>query len=98
MCEIVGYVGSGNACSFLVECLRSLEYRGYDSSGLAIHNGESLGVTRSVERIESLVGLLLKALSGLESGGENTSFPAMPLLWQFVQIKLLTGRIIKSLS
>ena len=58
MCGIVGYVGSKDACSFLVEDLRRLEYCGYDSSGLAVHNGETLGIIRSVGRIESLVGRL----------------------------------------
>ncbi|MGB1814502.1 MAG: glutamine--fructose-6-phosphate transaminase (isomerizing) [Rubripirellula sp.] len=65
MCGIVGYVGTSQACSFLVEGLRRLEYRGYDSSGLAIHTGRSLGVTRSSGRIDALAGRLEEApLSG----------------------------------
>ena len=35
MCGIVGYIGHGDAPSFLIEGLRKLDYRGYDSSGLA---------------------------------------------------------------
>ena len=58
MCGIVGYVGSDDAGSFLIDGLRRLEYRGYDSSGIAIHGGASFSVTRSVGRIDSLVGLL----------------------------------------
>ncbi|MCP4890958.1 MAG: glutamine--fructose-6-phosphate aminotransferase, partial [Planctomycetaceae bacterium] len=58
MCGIVGYVGTSQASPFLVEGLRRLEYRGYDSSGLAIHTGQSLGVTRSVGRIDALAGRL----------------------------------------
>ncbi len=58
MCGIVGYVGTSQACPFLVEGLRRLEYRGYDSSGLAIHTGQSLGVTRSVGRIDALASRL----------------------------------------
>ena len=65
MCGIVGYVGTSQACPFLVEGLRRLEYRGYDSSGLAIHTGESVGVTRSVGRIDALASRLEEApLSG----------------------------------
>lgn len=65
MCGIVGYVGTSQACPFLVEGLRRLEYRGYDSSGLAIHTGRSLGVTRSIGRIDALAGRLEEApLSG----------------------------------
>ena len=55
MCGIVGYVGVDNACPFLIDGLRRLEYRGYDSSGVAIHSGTSIHVTRSVGRIDALV-------------------------------------------
>ncbi|QDT01920.1 Glutamine--fructose-6-phosphate aminotransferase [isomerizing] [Rubripirellula lacrimiformis] len=56
MCGIVGYVGADEACPFLIDGLRRLEYRGYDSSGVAIHSGASFDITRSVGRIDSLVG------------------------------------------
>lgn len=55
MCGIVGYVGVDNACPFLIDGLRRLEYRGYDSSGVAVHTGSEIDVTRSVGRIDSLV-------------------------------------------
>ncbi|MEM1071172.1 MAG: class II glutamine amidotransferase, partial [Planctomycetota bacterium] len=58
MCGIVGYVGSDEACSFLIDGLRRLEYRGYDSSGVAIQGDGLFDVTRSVGRIDSLVGQL----------------------------------------
>ena len=65
MCGIVGYVGTSEACPFLMEGLRRLEYRGYDSSGVAIHSGRSVEVTRSVGRIDALAGRLEAApLSG----------------------------------
>ncbi len=54
MCGIVGYVGSDDAGSFLIDGLRRLEYRGYDSAGVAIHSGSSIAITRSVGRIDSL--------------------------------------------
>ena len=60
MCGIVGYVGTKDACDFLIEGLRRLEYRGYDSAGVAIQspiNTSESGdfhVTRSVGRIASL--------------------------------------------
>jgi glutamine---fructose-6-phosphate transaminase (isomerizing) len=58
MCGIVGYVGGDNACEFLVEGLRRLEYRGYDSSGIAIATDQQFAITRSVGRIDSLVSAL----------------------------------------
>ena len=39
MCGIVGYVGEEQAAPFLVDGLRRLEYRGYDSAGVAVHDG-----------------------------------------------------------
>ncbi|MCH1409764.1 MAG: class II glutamine amidotransferase, partial [Verrucomicrobiales bacterium] len=41
MCGIIGYVGKADATPILLEGLRRLEYRGYDSSGLAVMNGNS---------------------------------------------------------
>ncbi|TWU22134.1 Glutamine--fructose-6-phosphate aminotransferase [isomerizing] [Novipirellula galeiformis] len=54
MCGIVGYVGSDNACDFLIGGLRRLEYRGYDSAGVAIYGGSTFHITRSVGRIDAL--------------------------------------------
>lgn len=58
MCGIVGYVGLENAGDFLLSGLRRLEYRGYDSAGVAIHGNGSFHVTRSVGRIDALAGRL----------------------------------------
>ena len=58
MCGIVGYVGSENAGDFLLTGLRRLEYRGYDSAGVAIHGEGVFHVTRSVGRIDALAGRL----------------------------------------
>lgn len=58
MCGIVGYVGSDNAGDFLLSGLRRLEYRGYDSAGIAIHGNGRFHVTRSVGRIDALAGRL----------------------------------------
>lgn len=46
MCGIIGYVGKASAAPILVEGLRRLEYRGYDSSGIAVSNGSSSIETR----------------------------------------------------
>ncbi len=60
MCGIVGYAGKRNAAPLLIEGLRRLEYRGYDSAGLCIaHNGR-LEVRKSVGRVSQLAELLSK--------------------------------------
>ena len=54
MCGIVGYVGPKQAAPFLIEGLRKLEYRGYDSAGIAVFNGKDLVVEKCVGRLGSL--------------------------------------------
>ncbi len=55
MCGIVGYVGYRDALDFLLEGLRRLEYRGYDSAGVAtVTDDGELGVSKSVGRIAAL--------------------------------------------
>jgi len=55
MCGIVGYVGKANAVDFLLEGLRRLEYRGYDSAGIVtLPEAGKMDVTKTVGRIESL--------------------------------------------
>ena len=58
MCGIVGAVGSRNIVPVLVEGLRRLEYRGYDSCGVAVHHGGELRRSRSTERVAELDALI----------------------------------------
>ena len=54
MCGIVGYVGDRQAAEFLLDGLSKLEYRGYDSAGIAIYDGENIRVEKSVGRLAAL--------------------------------------------
>jgi glucosamine--fructose-6-phosphate aminotransferase (isomerizing) len=54
MCGIIGYVGDRSTTSMLLAGLRSLEYRGYDSAGIAIGSGTTLKVLRSEGKLENL--------------------------------------------
>jgi len=58
MCGIVGYVGDKEAEPTLLDGLRRLEYRGYDSSGVAVLDGERMQVRKRAGRIADLVQLL----------------------------------------
>jgi glucosamine--fructose-6-phosphate aminotransferase (isomerizing) len=58
MCGIVGYIGDKNAIDIVLEGLRRLEYRGYDSAGAAVVGPAGLQIRRAAGRIKVLEGLL----------------------------------------
>ena len=58
MCGIVGYVGSREAASIVLGGLRRLEYRGYDSAGLAVIQDTAIVLRRSVGKTDNLAALL----------------------------------------
>ena len=55
MCGIVGYVGKQKASAIILEGLKRLEYRGYDSAGLCVLQGRRLEVAKKIGRVENLV-------------------------------------------
>ena len=63
MCGIVGYIGRHQAAPIILEGLERLEYRGYDSAGMAVFNGEKIQITKSIGR--------LKVLEELTHGGST---------------------------
>lgn len=54
MCGIVGYIGDKRAVEFLIEGLTKLEYRGYDSAGIAVNCGANIFVEKAVGRLDAL--------------------------------------------
>ena len=58
MCGIVGYLGSGKATSFLINGLSKLEYRGYDSAGVAVVNNGEIEVRKFKGRLSNLAEII----------------------------------------
>lgn len=69
MCGIVGYVGNKQASSVLINALKKLEYRGYDSAGIAILDGEDILVRKAKGALkfleEKIAGEVIKGAMGI---------------------------------
>jgi len=74
MCGIVGYVGKRPALGILVDGLRRLEYRGYDSAGVAVLTGDTLSTARRAGKLSNLEMALAEARAGDGAAiGEGTT-------------------------
>lgn len=58
MCGIVGFVGSTEPQNIIIEGLKKLEYRGYDSAGIAVVNQDGIAVRKHVGEIKNLEALI----------------------------------------
>ena len=105
MCGIVGYVGDRVATPMLIEGLKRLEYRGYDSAGVAIMNGECVETRRAagkIARLESVIaadpplGTLGIAHTRWATHGPPTETNAHPHLSQNGKIAVVHNGIIEN--
>jgi len=64
MCGIFGYLGHQQALPILVEGLRRLEYRGYDSIGVAVDDGETIQTHKTVGKVSDLKSILPASIDG----------------------------------
>jgi len=72
MCGIVGYIGYKQAAPILVEGLQKLEYRGYDSAGVSVYNGDHIDVRKCRGRLANLENKLTeKPVSGFVGIGHT---------------------------
>ncbi len=72
MCGIVGYVGPRDATPIILNGLKRLEYRGYDSAGIAILNGDQLEVRKDAGKLSQLIDLINRSpISGAPGIGHT---------------------------
>ncbi|MCA0386689.1 MAG: glutamine--fructose-6-phosphate transaminase (isomerizing) [Firmicutes bacterium] len=71
MCGIVGYVGTNNAVPYLLEGLSKLEYRGYDSAGIAVNVNQQLQIFKAKGRLKNLETILDTSLSSVVGIGHT---------------------------
>lgn len=67
MCGIVGYIGKQQAAPILLDGLEKLEYRGYDSAGIAVYDGKEINMLKAQGR--------LKVLNEISHGEETSRNP-----------------------
>lgn len=106
MCGIVGYIGESQAAPILLEGLARLEYRGYDSSGMAVYDGSQIRVRKATGRLKVLSelthdGTLLPGISGIghtrwATHGEPSDLNAHPHANREKSIVLVHNGIIEN--
>ena len=106
MCGIVGYIGPKQAAPLILEALEKLEYRGYDSSGIAIADGNKLGVVKAKGRLSVLEemtdwGRALPGSLGIghtrwATHGEPNDVNAHPHLSQHGEVALVHNGIVEN--
>src|SRR5689334_11191976 len=72
MCGIVGYIGRNTAAERVLEGLARLEYRGYDSAGVAYHAGDRLILAKRKGRLSDLAGVLAAPAQGARAAIAHT--------------------------
>ena len=106
MCGIVGYIGEKQAAPILLDGLSKLEYRGYDSAGIAVFDGEAIHMTKSTGRLKVLEdlthgGALLYGTAGIghtrwATHGEPTDANAHPQINKDGSIAVVHNGIIEN--
>jgi glucosamine--fructose-6-phosphate aminotransferase (isomerizing) len=106
MCGIIGYIGGRDAVPILFEGLQRLEYRGYDSAGVAVVGSGGLKVHKQAGRVDDLIGTAPKRLRGRvgightrwATHGEPTDANAHPHIDESGHIAVVHNGIVENAS
>jgi glucosamine--fructose-6-phosphate aminotransferase (isomerizing) len=71
MCGIVGYIGKQNVCDILINGLRELEYRGYDSAGIALLYDNDIEIFKAVGKIDNLANKIDESKINIQNSKFN---------------------------
>ena len=95
MCGIVGYIGNKPAAPVLLDGLAKLEYRGYDSAGIAVYDGQKIVMEKVKGRLQNLRDLTQdgKNLPGF-SGIGHTRWATHEALLMSTLIRILTAAVL----
>jgi glucosamine--fructose-6-phosphate aminotransferase (isomerizing) len=105
MCGIISYIGKSDTTSILLKGLKRLEYRGYDSAGIALLNGKNLNYIKGAGKVAGLLGRINGSLAKGSCGiahtrwathGEPNDINAHPHLDQTGKIALVHNGIIEN--
>ena len=87
MCGIVGYTGKKQAAPVLLDGLSKLEYRGYDSAGLAVRDGEKLAETLRQQQIPAqVIGKITKGNERLLLNEDEVRYLDKPAMDEIFRI------------
>jgi glucosamine--fructose-6-phosphate aminotransferase (isomerizing) len=77
MCGIVGYIGHRDAAPLILDSLRKLEYRGYDSAGIAVLHDGQVAISRAEGKLNNLESMIRRQPMTGTIGIGHTRWPAV---------------------